>query len=66
MANAQSGQWYWCLDHEKAEPAGQCRAERQMGPYDSPEAAARWKDRVEARNHEWDAEDERWEGSAST
>lgn len=56
-------QWYWCLEHERAEPSAQaCRAEVRLGPYESAAAAARWKDRVDARNEAWDTDDERWEG----
>ncbi|MDQ3344562.1 MAG: hypothetical protein M3524_13485 [Actinomycetota bacterium] len=62
MGGTETRQWYWCLEHGKAEPAGQCRAEQQMGPYDSPAQAARWRERVSDRNDTWDASDERWEG----
>ena len=61
-AGGRGSEWYWCLEHGKAEPAGQCRAEQQMGPYGSPEEAARWRERVEGRNEAWEAQDERWEG----
>jgi hypothetical protein len=33
-----------------------------MGPYPSREEAANWREKVEARNDEWDEEDRRWEG----
>jgi hypothetical protein len=33
-----------------------------MGPYESKEAAEHWKERLDARNDEWEKEDERWEG----
>ena len=33
-----------------------------MGPYESREAAANWKDKVDARNEKWEAEDKEWEG----
>jgi hypothetical protein len=56
-------EWYWCLDDRAAEPADTaCPPDRRMGPYPSREAAEHWKERVEARNQAWDAEDEAWEG----
>jgi hypothetical protein len=51
-------EWYWCLDHSAAEPAtSTCPPDRRLGPYESKEAAEHWKDRVEARNEQWDADD---------
>ena len=56
-------EWYWCLEHNVAEPAdGGCPPDRRLGPYESREAAEHWKERVDARNEAWDAEDERWSG----
>jgi len=56
-------QWYWCLDHEAAEPAdGPCPPSRRLGPYPSKAAAEHWKETVEARNEKWDADDKAWEG----
>lgn len=55
--------WYWCLRHEKVEPADQgCANDHRMGPYSSPEEAEHWKDKVDARNDQWDEEDRQWEG----
>jgi hypothetical protein len=25
--------FYWCLRHQRVEPAGQCRSEDRLGPY---------------------------------
>ena len=56
-------QWYWCFDHERAEPGAQaCRADERLGPYPSKAEAENWRTKVEARNEEWDAEDRKWEG----
>lgn len=56
-------EWYWCLEHEVAEPADSgCPPDRRWGPYPSREEAERWEERVDARNQEWDAEDEDWAG----
>ena len=58
-----AAEWYWCLDHERAEPANEaCGAAQRLGPYGSEEEAIHWRDRVEARNEAWDEEDRRWEG----
>jgi hypothetical protein len=54
--------WYWCLDHKAAERADGCPPDRRLGPYPSREAAEHWKERVEARNEAWDADDEEWSG----
>jgi hypothetical protein len=69
---SMSDQWYYCLLHDRVERPGECRADDRMGPYDSPEAARRWKERhdereeqraaeEEASKDEWDKEDEAWE-----
>ena len=63
MSAAQSGKWYWCLDHDRVEGAGEaCPPDRCMGPYETRDEAAHWRDKVEARNEAWDQEDRRWEG----
>ncbi len=63
-----SEQWYFCLKHQRVEPAGQCRADDRMGPYESPDAAARWRERLEEREaqreqdkDDWEREDEAWQ-----
>jgi len=56
-------EWFWCLRHQRPEHAeSACEAEQRLGPYPSEEEARKWKDRVEARNDQWDNEDRRWEG----
>lgn len=51
--------WY-CLTHDRVEPQGQtCPTGRQLGPYETREAAARALAKVEERNEEWD-EDPAW------
>jgi hypothetical protein len=58
-----SGEWYWCLQHKAAEPAeSACPPDRRLGPYPSRDAAEHWKERVDARNEEWEAADRAWEG----
>lgn len=56
------GKWYWCFEHDRAERASDCRADRRLGPYPSQAAAEGWRDRVEARNDRWETEDRRWRG----
>jgi hypothetical protein len=54
--------WYWCLDHNAAEPVdSSCPPGRRWGPYKSREEAEHWRDRVTERNEEWDASDREWE-----
>ncbi len=63
MAGADAGQWYWCMEHGRAEDAaGACAPAQRLGPYGSKEEAGHWKDRVEARNDRWEKEDREWEG----
>jgi hypothetical protein len=52
--------YYWCLTHAEVEVGTTCRATDRLGPYASREEALAWRDRVDRRNDEWQAEDERW------
>jgi len=55
--------WYWCLKHGRAETAdAACPPDDRLGPYESQDAAEHWKDRVDARNETWEAEDRAWTG----
>ncbi|HEX7275952.1 MAG TPA: hypothetical protein VF244_01125 [Acidimicrobiales bacterium] len=63
--NTEPGSWYWCLNHQRAEGSDtHCPPDDRLGPYESEDAARHWKDRVEARNDTWEAEDKAWEGDA--
>ena len=65
MAAAVRGEWYWCMEHGRAEKAqSACAPAQRLGPYRSKEEAAHWKDRVEARNEQWEKEDREWEGDS--
>jgi hypothetical protein len=56
-------EWYWCLRHRRAEDAEHaCRAEDRLGPYPSKEDAEHWRERAQARNERWEAEDRAWTG----
>jgi hypothetical protein len=56
------GVFYLCMEHGTVEEGRSCRAAVRLGPYDSPDEARRWRERVEARDEAWQAEDERWHG----
>jgi hypothetical protein len=57
MAETSTGNWYWCLHHQRAEPEDGCPNSERLGPYPTREAAQDWKATTEARNKEWDRED---------
>lgn len=54
-------EWFWCTDHHAVEDEQGCRAEVRLGPYPTPEAAARALDTVAERNAELDQEEADWE-----
>ena len=61
--NVATEAWFWCLDHQSAEPGEHaCPPDRRLGPYPSRAAAEDWKEQFEARNEAWDAADAEWEG----
>jgi hypothetical protein len=51
------GQWYYCFKHKKVEKIDDCHQMDRMGPYPTREDAAHWRERVEARNEAWEAEE---------
>lgn len=55
-------QWFWCLDHGRAEQGVGCRAERRLGPYPSADDAANWRQLRDAREQAWEDDDRRWSG----
>lgn len=57
-------EWFWCLTHSRGE-TGEDRddPDNSLGPYESAEAAANWKDRHDERAAEWKAQDQAWEGT---
>lgn len=63
MPTMSATEWYWCLTHDRAEPAeDRDDATNSLGPYPSEAAARDWKTTSEARNDEWEAQDEAWDG----
>lgn len=59
--NDRDDEWYWCLNHHRAEQGKVCPQEVRLGPYPSAEAAANWQKQVSERNERWDRDDARWE-----
>ncbi|OPF73386.1 hypothetical protein VT50_0228650 [Streptomyces antioxidans] len=53
------GEWYYCIEHQKVEEGPECRAADRLGPYASPEEAARAVETVRERDAEW-RNDPRW------
>lgn len=51
--------WYYCLTHHVVEPWDGCKAADRLGPYRTPEEAAKALQTVAERNEEW-AEDPRF------
>lgn len=63
MATGGAGGWYWCVRHDRVEHgADSCPADDRMGPYATEDAARNWRERVDARNERWEAEDRAWSG----
>ena len=57
------GGYFWCLRHNRVEPAAEACAEKyRLGPYATAAEAERALDKVAERNEAWDAEDARWAG----
>ncbi|NYD58554.1 hypothetical protein BKA08_002792 [Nocardioides marinisabuli] len=55
-------QYWFCVKHHRVETVDDlCPGKHRMGPYDSREAAANALEIAQARNEEWDEEDERWD-----
>lgn len=53
------GEWYYCIKHQKVEEGPECRAADRLGPYASPEEAARAMETARERDEEW-RNDPRW------
>ncbi len=57
LGNGGGQRWWYCLKHRRVEPDAGCAAKDRLGPYSSPEEAARALETVRRRNEEWDAQD---------
>ncbi|MFI6155784.1 hypothetical protein ACIBCA_24220 [Kitasatospora sp. NPDC051170] len=53
------GEWFYCIKHAKVEEGPECPAKDRLGPYSTPEEAARALETAAERNEEW-REDPRW------
>jgi hypothetical protein len=47
-------QYWFCLTHHRVEGGEGCRNQDRLGPYPSPEAAARALETVAERNEAWE------------
>jgi hypothetical protein len=59
-ADDHSNEWYYNVKTGKVEPYEGDRAADRLGPYSSPEEAARALEKVQERNEAWD-NDPNWE-----
>ena len=57
LGDAQ-GEWYYCFKHKKVETRDECRKMDRMGPYSTVADAENWRERVVARNEEWENEEQ--------
>lgn len=53
------GEWYYCLKHHKVEEGPECPAKDRLGPYATPEEAARAIEIARDRETAW-RRDPRW------
>lgn len=57
----QENSWYWDLQKRRAVTADERGpGDDVLGPYPSREAAENWRSTVEARNENWDEQDDEW------
>ncbi len=55
--------WYWCQEHERAEPRKDvCARDRRLGPYPSREAAENWRELHGEREERWQEQEDEWAG----
>lgn len=60
---AELQRFWWCQRHHRVETIDDaCSARHLLGPYPSAAAARNWKQRHDAREDRWEAQDEQWEG----
>jgi hypothetical protein len=51
---AKPGEWYYCLQHKKAEEGPECPSRNRFGPYLTREEASHAMDKAAQRNEDWD------------
>jgi len=59
MSDDHSNEWYYNVDTGKVEPYEGAKASKRLGPYKSPEEAARALEIAQERNEAWD-NDPKW------
>jgi hypothetical protein len=59
MSDDHSNEWYYNVKTGKVEPYEGDKASERLGPYGSPEEAARALEKVQERNEAWD-NDPKW------
>jgi hypothetical protein len=55
--------YWWCLDHNRVEPADGCAHQVRLGPYPTEQEASQALSKAHQRTQEWDrqdAEDDAW------
>ena len=62
---SQDHKWFYCTKHQAVEGEEGCRAADRLGPYSSPEEAARALQIAAERTKAWD-EDPDWNDEPST
>ena len=55
--NTEKRWWYSLTTHSVEDDDGPTPGKDRLGPFDSPEAAARALETVQRRNEEWDAQE---------
>lgn len=48
-----SEQWWYCLRHQRVEPAAGCANRHRLGPFATKEEAAHALEQAAERNEEW-------------
>ncbi|WP_405781254.1 hypothetical protein [Streptomyces sp. NBC_00859] len=64
-AAAKPGEWYYCLQHKKAEEGPECPSKNRFGPYATREEATHAMETAAERNVEWDT-DPKWHDRSAT
>ncbi|WP_327291388.1 hypothetical protein [Streptomyces sp. NBC_01198] len=54
------GEWFYCIEHKRAEEGPDCPSKNRFGPYPTKAAAEHAMETAAERNLEWDT-DPRWD-----
>jgi hypothetical protein len=59
----RSGEYYWCLKHNRVESGDKvCAVRNRIGPFATVAEAEHALEKVQERNEVWETENARWEG----